>query len=664
MAEPKRKSTLLDLIRQLNANGRKATMPKPQTVSEPDAINETLKAGKKRPEKATVKQNSQQSYSQRVKDQVRDNYRRKMNEQQPLSGWLVASDERIDKAIEQEKAQEEFLSRQPQLQQGTNRARVNSDKLADQYSAVSNFYASMGSPNVMPMSNTQVKTNPQRAQIGLNYGLNNPGMWTMQTAAGTLLGGNIITSNAAKTAVNAAGRAMLPSEWITGAAQYFPRFAPYAQTVGQLGNATVASMLAVPGAQKVVEGVGNRDWNQVAHGATDVAFAVPYVQELKPVTKALSPVITVTAPATKAEQVVDQVVFSPTARTTATAAAITTPMVATASDVQQVNPEASWYESMWNTVRKHPPDTALAIWLATKGYKGVRNRYFKEPAGRPKPFDEPAPIRGKGQLYEPYEPSMVREPNIDDYFPGPPKTFEFTEPVPPLPQGPRPKGGKKAKEWDRQQKALSDWEARKDAHYQAQKEALDAYKPEDYNTVMERFNRDYDNWEANKQRWYEEDMARYRQEKAAYDAEQAQLDTDYAAAMKSWNEKKAKYEASVRDYEGSEAYKKWLARRQNWRNKGQWAKDNWLGLGLSGWVVGSHLWGDNPSTPTNNPNGDDSNPANSTVVLPAGFRPVQGVNYETRQIVVPSVTGDPDSTITIEPLAQKRFGRGDNQDKK
>lgn len=118
------------------------------------------------------------------------------------------------------------------------------------------------------------------------------------------------------------------------------------------------------------------------------------------------------------------------------------------------------------------------------------------------------------------------------------------------------------------------------------------------------------------------------------------MDAAHREAIQGWEGRRSANEQAVQAYEAGEPYQKWLARRQNWRNRGQWVKDNWrngsqwvkdnwLGLGLGGWVVGSHLWGDNPSAPTNNPNNSNSNPVGSTVTLPAGFRPVQGVNDST-----------------------------------
>lgn len=486
-----------------------------------------------------------------------------------------------------------------------------------------------------------------------------------------------------KWLLNTAGRAMLPSEWAAGAAQYLPRFAPQLQTAGQLGNAIMAASLAGPGVVDLASGIKEGDTNRALHGATDIAFSVPFLQEMRPLStlangqRAFSPAVTSATP--RATQVVDQAVFSPTARTTATAAAMGTPFMAAASDAQQENPQGSWYQNLWSTVRNNPAETAFAGWLLWKGGKGFRNRYLREPAGRPAAFNEPRPTRGEGELYEPIEPRMEPEPLRKNYtvypegIPEPtmPRPIEFTEPAPPKPNGLRPKKGKRAKEWDRQNQAYKDWETRRDEHNRGQEEARRAWGEYDHTSVPyvdeEAYNAAHADWQSR----YDQRMAQYNQAVQAYQAEQRGLDAAHREAIQGWEGRRSANEQAVQAYEAGEPYQKWLARRQNWRNRGQWVKDNWrngsqwvkdnwLGLGLGGWVVGSHLWGDNPSAPTNNPNNSNSNPVGSTVTLPAGFRPVQGVNDSTNQIVVPSSTRDPDSIVNIEPITRNRFGRGND----
>lgn len=205
-----------------------------------------------------------------------------------------------------------------------------------------------------------------------------------------------------KWLLNTAGRAMLPSEWASGLAQYFPRFAPQLQIAGQLGNVAVASSLAVPGAQNIYEGIKEGDYNRALHGATDVAFSLPFLQEARPMVtlangrRAFTPVMT--AAPTAAPAASEGAFFSPTARAATTAGAIATPMVAAASDAQQANPEGSWYGNLWQTIRENPAESALAAWMLYRGGRGLRNRYLREPAGRPAKFNEPQPVRGEGEL--------------------------------------------------------------------------------------------------------------------------------------------------------------------------------------------------------------------------------------------------------------------------
>lgn len=94
------------------------------------------------------------------------------------------------------------------------------------------------------------------------------------------------------------------------------------------------------------------------------------------------------------------------------------------------------------------------------------------------------------------------------------------------------------------------------------------------------------------------------------------------------------------------------------RNVGRVA--TWLGVpGFIGykWLTSSST--PTPGNTTTNPNGDAQ--TDSTITLPTGFRPVQGVNDSTNQIVVPDSAGKSDSIITIEPVTRNRFGRGGNQ---
>lgn len=44
-------------------------------------------------------------------------------------------------------------------------------------------------------------------------------------------------------------------------------------------------------------------------------------------------------------------------------------------------------------VRNNPAETAFGTWLLWKSGRGLRNRYIKEPAGRPAEFAEPKPVK-------------------------------------------------------------------------------------------------------------------------------------------------------------------------------------------------------------------------------------------------------------------------------
>lgn len=481
-----------------------------------------------------------------------------------------------------------------------------------------------------------------------------------------------------KWLLNTAGRAMLPSEWATGAAQYFPRFAPQLQTAGQLGNATMAASLAGPGITNIAEGIKEGDTNQVLHGATDVAFSVPFLQEMRPLAtlangqRAFTPAFTATAPTTGTSQVVDRAMFSPTARTTATAAAIGTPVMAAASDAQQANPQGSWYENMWSTIKDNPAESAFAAWMLWKGGKGLRNRYLREPAGRPAKFTEPRPTRGEGELEEPYQPFKLREPMREDFMvtpdgipePSMPRPVEFAEPAPPKPTGLRPKKGKKAREWDQQNQAYSDWEARRDAHNQSQEEARQAWEAYDYQSAPTPYfdealyNERHQNWVENHQRYDEEEIARYNREMEAYRAEQGRLDTEHQAATRDWEARKTANEQAVKAYEEGDPYKQWLARRQNWRNRGQWVKNNLVGLGLGGWVFGSHLFGGDGNTTApvvGNPNGDAQTDS-TQVATPDSVRVRNFISVTPDgRVVAPNVSGTGNDTIVPRTYQTQEF---------
>lgn len=369
-------------------------------------------------------------------------------------------------------------------------------------------------------------------------------------------------------------------------------------------------------------------------------------------------------------------------RWAATTATMVTPMVAAAND------GAEQSGGFWNWVGNHPMESILIGTLAYKGGRGLWNkganrlRIPAEPAeGRPARFTETAPTRGKGEWnYNPadYPPSMRREPVLDDYRiiveqPSQPRPAAFAEVEPPRPTGLRPKKKGRAAEWDAQNQAHQEWEARR-AQYDADNADLnrqwDEYEQAQYGPTRyddTRFQADHDEWQRTAQSDYDTAMQRHQTDVADYNAEQARLDQEYNTAVSDYNQRRTANEQAWQAYHESDPYKQWLERKNevlNFRNR-LWGgvKNNWywaLPGGAVGykWLTGGYSDSES-GNPTNNPNGDAA-PADSTA-LPAGFRPIQGVNDSTGQIVVPNSVGRPDSVINIEPITRNRFGRGDNQ---
>lgn len=195
MAEPNKRPRLI----------RRTTPRFGQTYTAPaDAVNETMRVSGMGPEqmaqRAAVVDGQRRFAEQQAQAQQRrrQQYRQRMSNQARANGQLdmsmMMSDDAVDKAMIQEQQQ----ANQPQLRQGYDRPRINTERLADQYATVSNFYASLGSPNMMPMNTAQVQANPQIAAQQLQFGLDNPALTTLQIAAPT--GGGTGAAAAAKTA--------------------------------------------------------------------------------------------------------------------------------------------------------------------------------------------------------------------------------------------------------------------------------------------------------------------------------------------------------------------------------------------------------------------------------------------------------------------------------
>lgn len=190
-------------------------------VAVPDAINETLGVSdhlqRMEHQKRMAEEKQKQKQAQTF---LRNNYRRRKaleQEQKRQNGQLVLevpvnmmSDQAVDAALEQEYRDSQFRANQPVISQGYDRPDI--DRLADQYAHVSNFYAALGSPNMMPMNDAQVRANPYVAAAQLDFGLNNPALTALQIAtpieggAGALAAGKQAAIQGFKGAGNFASR--------------------------------------------------------------------------------------------------------------------------------------------------------------------------------------------------------------------------------------------------------------------------------------------------------------------------------------------------------------------------------------------------------------------------------------------------------------------------
>lgn len=303
--------------------------------AKPDSVYETLRVSGRGPEVQAIeraimqdkkKQAEKEMHPRQPSKRERDNYRRRKKQEAKAKGQFDVTDlmtnKQVDEAIIKEEREAQARANEPQISQGYDRPEINTNRLADQYSTVSNFYTSLGSPNVMPMTYWQARANPQRAQAGLHYGLNNPGMAVMQTTAGTILGGPAL--KAAGKAINAAGRVMMPSELAKGIATY-SRFAPYADklaTAGKWGDALVGSYFAGNGLTNIGQGLYNVEPSQVAQGGLDLMMATPYGQALRG-SKSLMPAVQLAPSPTPTNFLgkVDNFISSPKASATGTALA-------------------------------------------------------------------------------------------------------------------------------------------------------------------------------------------------------------------------------------------------------------------------------------------------------------------------------------------------------
>lgn len=174
----------------------KKERPFPNKITlEADTIDETMAARglsqrqrdqKVRAEEEKDKLEKEKTYRQsRAIQQYRK--RRSAKKQADIAAGRIHFDDTpllSDKYLAEEMQRE---MRQPTFRQGyyTPKLNIDVDKLASQYNEVSNFYAAMGSPNVMPLNDQQVRANPELAASQLQFGLENPAMEILQYAVPT-----------------------------------------------------------------------------------------------------------------------------------------------------------------------------------------------------------------------------------------------------------------------------------------------------------------------------------------------------------------------------------------------------------------------------------------------------------------------------------------------
>lgn len=191
MATPEEKELLLKLKKE---RGRERLFPTPVPL-EVDTIDQTMaarglsqrqrslkamameKEDKMRREEDLREQQAVQQYRKRrsAKKQAEAVAGKRLFDNTPLLS---------DKYLAEEMQRE---MRQPIIRQGyyTPEPNIDVNKLASQYNEVSNFYAAMGSPNVMPLNDQQVRANPELAASQLQFGLDNPAMQILQYAVPT-----------------------------------------------------------------------------------------------------------------------------------------------------------------------------------------------------------------------------------------------------------------------------------------------------------------------------------------------------------------------------------------------------------------------------------------------------------------------------------------------
>lgn len=171
-------------------------------VAQPDAIAQTVYPITKRIEveqKQHEFQKQQEKQARETQDRKRKAWKAKKDaENASGKSFSISHNLMTDQQIDQAIAAEERLANGPRFEQGYEKPNYNLDQLASQYANLQSFYAALGSPNIMPMSEHQVRMNPGVASTQIDFGLNNPALTAIQMAAPTGPGAG---------SINAAGNA-------------------------------------------------------------------------------------------------------------------------------------------------------------------------------------------------------------------------------------------------------------------------------------------------------------------------------------------------------------------------------------------------------------------------------------------------------------------------
>lgn len=181
-------------------------------IAHPDAIAQTVYPITQRMEVEQRQhefQKQQKKQAREAQDRKRRAWKAKKDAENSsgksfsISHYLM-TDPQIDQAI----AAEERLSNGPRFEQGYENPNYNLDQLASQYANLQSFYNALGSPNIMPMSEHQVRRNPGVASTQIDFGLNNPALTAIQMASPTGPGSGSL--NAAGSAFKAGMRSSKP----------------------------------------------------------------------------------------------------------------------------------------------------------------------------------------------------------------------------------------------------------------------------------------------------------------------------------------------------------------------------------------------------------------------------------------------------------------------